>query len=156
MEIFLRFTSFRQFSADGNGVLLASAPIMQSVSFQIIFDVSRERFVPSNIGFRISNKWAQDHGKYSHGHIMLKYKYWSRYSQIALQNALSIFMYLLNVLGDFCTFYLVNGILTDMDSQWWSCEHQNYRKSHYNHLVSRGKHQEGFNLKHFFFSMPDD
>ena len=56
MEIFLRFTSFRQFSADGNGVLLASAPIMQSVSFQIIFDVSRERFVPSNIGFRISNK----------------------------------------------------------------------------------------------------
>ena len=33
-------------------------------TFQIIFDVSRERFVPSNIGFRISNKWPGDHGKY--------------------------------------------------------------------------------------------
>ena len=35
-------------------------------SFQIIFDLSRERFLPSNIGFRISNKWPGTMGNTGH------------------------------------------------------------------------------------------
>ena len=49
---------------DWNGFSPLSVLSAERGTFQIIFDVSRERFVPSNIGFRISNKWPGDHGKY--------------------------------------------------------------------------------------------
>ena len=53
----------RRWEWTGMASLLCSGSAMRG-TFQIIFDVSRERFVPSNIGFRISNKWPGDHGKY--------------------------------------------------------------------------------------------